>query len=105
MYNKDLTSIPQIRNQPSQKDAIEWEIPEQVSVAFMFIDKFGYTLSAKVRVEKKHWWNRSWKTFITHAPTTAEPFKKGLEFLESHGYTIEYDADLFEELVSSRDFS
>ncbi len=103
MYNKKLTSIPQIRNQSSKNDAIEWNIPQQVSVAFMFIEKFGYTVSTKVRVEKKHWWSRSWKTFITHAPTEAEAIRKGLEFLESYGYTIEFDTDQFEERVSNPD--
>ena len=66
----------------------------------MFIDKFGYTLSAKVRVKKKHWWNRSWKTFIAHTPTAAEAISKGMGFLESHGYQIEYDADQLEERVN-----
>ena len=103
MYNKKLTSIPQIRNQTSKNDAIEWEIPQQVSIAFMLIDKFGYTFSAKIRVEKKHWWSRSWKTFITHASTPAEAIRKGREFLESFGYTIEYDIDQLEERLSDAD--
>jgi len=105
MYNTKLISIPQIRNQTSQKDAIEWEIPQQVSVAFMLIEKFGYTFSAKIRVEKKHWWSRSWKTFITHAPTSREAIRKGLEFLESFGYTIEVDTDQLEERLSDPDHS
>ena len=70
-----------------------------------YIEKFGYTVSAKVKVEKKHWWNRSWKTFITHAPTTAEAIRKGLGFLESYGYTIEFDTDQFEERASNPDHS
>ena len=105
MYNKKLTSIPQIRNQTSNNDAIEWEIPQQVSVAFMLIDKFGYTFSAKIRVEKKHWWSRSWKTFITHASAPTEAIRKGIEFLENYGYTIEYDTAQLEEKLSDPDHS
>ena len=105
MFNKKLTTIPQIRNQTSRNDAIEWEIPQKVSVAFMLIEKFGYTFSAKIRVEKKHWWSRSWKTFITHAPATVEAIRKGLEFLESFGYAIEVDTDQLEERFSDPDHS
>ncbi|MCK5116582.1 MAG: hypothetical protein KAR44_08265 [Candidatus Aegiribacteria sp.] len=105
MYNKILTSIPQIRNQTSKNDAIEWEIPQQVSVALAFIDKCGYTVIAKVRIDKKHWWNRPWKTFITHAPSPAEAIKNGLEFLESYGYTIDYNTDQFEEMIGNPDNS
>jgi len=71
----------------------------------MLIEKFGYTFSAKIRVEKKHWWNRSWKTFITHAPAPVEAIRKGVEFLESFGYTIEFDTDEFEDRLSNPDHS
>jgi len=105
MFKKNLITIPRCDRHTPQKDAIEWEIPEQVSVAFMFVDKFGYTLASKVKVDKKHWWNRSWKTFMTHAPTPAEAIAKGLEFLESYGYTIEYDIDQFEDRIGNPDYS
>ena len=99
MYKNDFILIPRIGKDAPQRDTIEWGIPQQVSVALTLLDKFGYTVIAKVKVKKQHWWNRSWKTFITHAPTPDVAFRKGLEFLESYGYTIEYDADQFEEMI------
>ena len=95
--NKNLISIPQIVSHTPQKDTIEWEIPQQVSVAFTLIDKFGYTVMAKVKVEKKHWWNRSWKTFTAHADNSATAITKGREFLESYGYTIDTNTIQFEK--------
>ncbi len=103
MFKKNLVSVPRIGSQTPQTGAIEWEIPGQVSVAFMLVDEFGYSLIAKVRIDKKHWWNRPWKTFIAHASTPDEAVRKGLEFLESYGYTIEYDIDNFEEVIGRPD--
>jgi hypothetical protein len=103
MYGKNLISVPRIGSRTARQDAIEWTIPSQVSVAFMSVDRFGYSLIAKVKVKKKHWWNRSWKNFVTHAPTPEEAVRKGLEFLESYGYTIEYDIDHFEEVIGRPD--
>ena len=95
--NKNLISIPRIESRTPQKNTIEWKIPQQVSVALTLLDKFGYTLMAKVKVEKKHWWNRPWKTFTTHAPTQAAAITKGLEYLESYGYTIDHSTAQLEE--------
>jgi hypothetical protein len=105
MYKNDLILVPRIESTASEKQAIEWAIPEKVSVAFMLVDKFGYTVIAKVKVKKKYLWNRSWKTSISHAPAPAEAIGKGLEFLKSFGYTIEYDNDEFEEMISNQDHS
>jgi hypothetical protein len=99
MFKKNLVSVPRIGSQTPQTGAIEWEIPGQVSVAFMLVDEFGYSLMAKVRIDKKHWWNRPWKTFIAHAPTPDEAARKGLEFLESFGYRIDFDARQLEEMT------
>ena len=96
MY-KNLISIPRIESRTPQKDTIEWVIPQQVSVALTLIDKFGYTIMAKVKVEKKHWWNRSWKTFTAHDTTPDTAIMKGREFLESYGYTIDPDTIQFEK--------
>lgn len=105
MYKNDFILIPQIRNDATQRNTIEWRIPQQVSVALTLIEKFGYTVIAKVKVKKQHWWNRSWKTFITHASTPDAAFRKGLEFLESFGYTIEYDAGQIEERIGNPEYS
>ncbi|MEN8223111.1 MAG: hypothetical protein ABFR36_07605 [Acidobacteriota bacterium] len=96
MYNK-LTSIPRIESTTGEKDSIEWQIPQQVSVAFMFTKETGYSFIAKVKVEKKHWWNRPWETFITHATDQSEAIGKGQEFLEIHGYKIDPDTARFED--------
>ncbi len=87
--NKNLISIPRIESRTPQKDTIEWVIPQQVSVALTLIDKFGYTVMVKVKVEKKHWWNRSWKIFTAHDTTPDTAITKGREFLESYGYAID----------------
>ena len=94
MY-KNLISIPRIVSRTPQKDTIEWEIPQQVSVAFTLLDKVGYTVMVKVKVEKKHWWNRSWKIFTAHADNPDTAIMKGREFLESYGYTIDTDTIQF----------
>ena len=103
MYNQ-LTSIPRIKNRSEEKESIEWQIPRQVSAAFMFIKKMGYSFIAKVKVEKKHWWSRSWETFITHAPTQSEALSEGLKFLESHGYSIDPATARFEVRGGDRDY-
>ena len=102
MYNQ-LTTIPQILNQTVKKDSIEWQIPDRVSAAFMFIEKMGYSFIAKVKVEKKHWWNRSWETFITHAPVQSDALKKGLEFLEGHGYAIDPGTARLDRMIDDPD--
>ena len=47
MYKKKLILIPRNSDHPPQKDTMEWKIPQQVSVAFTLIDKFGYSLWLK----------------------------------------------------------
>ena len=94
---KNLISIPRIESRTPQKDTIEWKIPQQVSVAFTLLDKVGYTVMVKVKVEKKHWWSQSWKTFAAHADNPDTAITKGREFLESYGYTIDPDTIQFEK--------
>lgn len=103
MYKQNLISVPRTADPVSGRASIEWEIPGQVSVAFALIDKFGYTVMARVRVNKKHWWNRSWKTFATHATNPSEAVSKGQELLERYGYKLEYDIDELERVVGNPD--
>ena len=49
MYRKSLASIPQATGCGPQKQSIEWEISRQVSVAFLFLEKYGYTAIAEVK--------------------------------------------------------
>ena len=92
-----FTTIPRIEDRSGQKESVEWQIPHQVSAAFMFIDKFGYSFIAKVKVKKKRWWNRSWETFVTHDADQTSAVRKGIEFLERHGYTIDPETAVLKE--------
>lgn len=94
MYKK-LTTVPRIVNDKNQKDTLEWQIPQQISVVFTFLDNFGFTFMAKVRVEKKHWWNRSWQTFTAHDTDAASAIAKGNALLERYGYTIDQNSVKF----------
>lgn len=99
MYKEKLMKVPRVPSATyKEKDAVEWEISDRISVAFMLVEDFGYTLMGKVRVEKKHWWNRPWKNFVVHDEVPAEAVRKGQEILGSYGYTIDYDLD---ELLDS----
>ena len=93
MYGKDHIEVPRVEVTRKNSSALEWEIPDKISVAFAYIEKSGYTFMAKVKVKKKFWWSRSWNTFIVHAPTAEEALEKGLEHLASYGFTIECDLD------------
>lgn len=94
---KKMTVIPRINNSSSEEQTIEWQIPGRVSAAFMFTEATGYSFIAKVRVEKKHWWNRSWKTYITHSKNEEDAFRKGLKFLESHDYQIDAESSIHDK--------
>lgn len=101
MYRERLLSVPMVEHVAVGKKAIEWEIPDRVAVALAFIRDYGYTVMAKVRVEKEHWWSRSWKNTAVHAPTIDEAMGKCVEFIEEHGYTVEYDADRLAGLLGT----
>lgn len=99
MFRDRMISVPRVEGTLSRSEAVEWSIPDRVSVALVHLEDYGFTLMAKVRVDKRHFWSRSWKTFADHAPTVEEAMDKGLEFLEPHGYTIEYDTDRLKEIL------
>ena len=87
-----LIPVPRVESRAPQKNTIEWEIPGKVLVTFMLIERLGYTVIAKVRVEKKHWWSRPWKNFVAHATDSATAILKGTDFLEKYGYTIDHNS-------------
>jgi hypothetical protein len=58
----DNLLIPRIESRAPNKNTIEWEIPNKVSVGFMAVSGLGFFVSIKIKFDKKHWWNRSWKT-------------------------------------------
>jgi hypothetical protein len=105
MYSKNLITVPRIAGSTPGKDVMEWQIPGKVSVALALIGGIGYTMMAKIRVEKKHWWSRAWKTMEIHAPTPSEVMQKGLELLEDYGFSLDHDLEEIEELLGDREQS
>lgn len=103
MANQSIP-VPRVESRTPQKNTIEWEIPGKVLVTFMLIERLGYTVIVKVRVEKKHWWNRPWENFMTHAQDPTSAISKGLEFLEKHGYTIDHNSVQFGERIGDPEY-
>ena len=90
MKTNKLTPIPRIESQAPNRNTIEWEIPDKVSVCLILIEKIGHTFIAKVKIEKKYWWSSSYKTFTVSSTDVMEVIVKGLEFLEQYGYYIDH---------------
>jgi|GEM_PF-1584059 len=88
--NKRLTPIPRVASNAPNKNSIEWTITNKVKVAFMLIERIGYTMLINLKIEKKHWWNRADKTFSFSSPNPADAIMKGLDFLEKYGYYIDH---------------
>ena len=99
MTEKKLISIPRVESRAPNKNTIEWEIPEKVSVGLMLIEKIGYTFMVKVNVKKKHWWNSSHNTFTTSSTDIVEAITKVFDFLEQHGYYIDSDTLEYGEII------
>jgi hypothetical protein len=94
-----LRSIPRVESRAPNKNTIEWEIPDQVSVGLMLIERIGFTFIAKVKVKKKHWWHSSHKTFTVSSSNPMEAVIKVSEFLEGYGYYIDSDSIAHGEIV------
>lgn len=95
----NLISIPRVESRAPNKNTIEWEIPDRVSVGLMLVEKIGYTVLVKVKVEKKHWWNSSYKTFTTSSLNPAEAIMKMSDFLEQYGYYIDHNTVRLGEII------
>ena len=100
----NLISIPRIESQATNKNTIEWEIPDKVLATLILVSRVGYMFLAKVKQKKKHWWNRSWETFITKAADPATVVLTGLDFLEKHGYTIDHNSIEFGEKIGDPEY-
>lgn len=105
MNENNLISIPRVKSRAPNKNTIEWEIPDKVSVCLMLVEKIGYTVLVKVKVEKKHWWNSSHKKFTTSSPNPIEVTMKMSDFLEQYGYYIDHNTVEFGEKIGTPDFS
>lgn len=100
----NLVSIPRVESQAPNKNTVEWEIPDKVVVALMLVSGVGYMFLAKVKQEKKHWWNKTWKTFTTKAADPATAILTGLDFLEKYGYTIDHNSIEFGEKIGDPEY-
>jgi hypothetical protein len=103
MNENNLISIPRVKSRASNKNTIEWEIPDKVSVCLMLVEKIGYTVLVKVKVEKKHWWNSSYKRFTVSSLNPIEATIKMSNFLEQYGYYIDHNTVEFGEKIGSPD--
>ncbi len=104
MTGKNLISIPRVQSRAPNKNTIEWEIPGKVSVGFMLVDRLRYFVFMKIRVEKKHWWNRSWKSCTAKSHDPAEALINALDILEQHGFFIDYNTIQFGEKIGDPDY-
>lgn len=104
MNENNLISIPRVESHAPNKNTIEWEIQNKVSVCLMLVEKIGYTVMVKVTVEKKHWWNSSHKKFTTSSLNPVEATVKMSNLLEQYGYYIDHNTVEFGEKIGSPDF-
>ncbi len=95
----NLTSISRIPSMAPNKNTIEWEIPGKVSVGLMLVERIGYTFIANVKVDKKHWWSHSHKTFVASGWDIMELVQKISDFLEQYGYYIDANTIEFGEVI------
>jgi hypothetical protein len=96
---KELDTIPRVQSSAPNKNTIEWEIPGKVKVGFMLVDRAGYFVFTKIRVEKRHWWNRSWKTYTAKSHDPIEAVMNALDILETHGFYIDQNTIQFGEAI------
>ena len=96
---KNLISIPRVQSSAPNKNTIDWEIPGKVKVGFMLVDRAGYFVFMKIRVEKKHWWNRSWKTYTAKSHDPSKAMIEALDILEANGYHIDQNTIQFGERI------
>ena len=96
---KNLISIPRVQSSAPNKNTIEWKIPGKVKVSFMLVDRAGYFVFMKIRVEKKHWWNRSWKSYTTKSHDPSEALIEALNILKIHGFYIDQNTIRFGEAI------
>jgi hypothetical protein len=87
--NDHLLPIPRIESRAPNKNTIEWEIPNKVSVGFMAVSGLGFFATIKIKLDKKHWWNRSWKTFTSKSHDPAEAIMKSCDILDKYGFYID----------------
>lgn len=100
----NLISIPRVESRAPQKNTIEWKIPGKVSVVYMLIARMGYTAIIKIKKEKKHWWNKSWKNFVINNPDPAHTITKAVDILNENGYTIDHNTMKFGERIGDPEY-
>ena len=70
-------------------------------MVLMRVEHIGYTVLLKIKVPKKHWWDRSWKTFSEVDNDPAKAIINALGILEKHGYTIDHNTVQFGEKIGT----
>ena len=95
----NLTSIPRVPSGASNKNTIEWEIQNKVSVGLMLVQRIGYTFIVKIKKDKKHWWSSAYKTLVVSGQNVMELIQKISDFLEQYGYYIDADTIELGEVV------
>lgn len=101
---QNLTPIQRVESKAPLKNTIEWEIPNSVLASLMTIGGVGYMFIAKVKTEKKHWWNKKWKTYTKRAANPVTAVFSRLEFLQKFGYTIDHNSIGFGERIGEPDY-
>jgi hypothetical protein len=99
-----LKTIPRVESKAPQKNTIEWEIPNEVLASFLLVSGAGYMFVIKVKSNKKHWWESSWKHFSKTAPDPTSAFMLGLDFLEKFGYCIDHNSVQFGEKIGEPEY-
>ncbi len=102
--SENLVPIPRVESRAPNKNTIEWEIPEKVLASLMLVNGIVYMFLAKVKVEKKHFWNKSWRNFTTSDANAGTALVTGLAFLERNGYTIDHNTIEFGEKVGDPEY-
>ena len=95
----NLIPIPRVPSKAPNKNTIEWEIQDKVSVVLMSVKRIGYTFISKVKVDKKHWWNAQYKTFVVSGENIMELVQKISDFLEAYDYFIDANTIEFSEVI------
>ena len=89
--SSELKEVPRVFNQNPNIYTIEWAIPHEVRANVLRIVN-TYFFTAKIRVQKKHWWSKSNIIFQTSSLDIIEVIEKGFDFLVEHGYIINPDS-------------
>lgn len=99
-----LIALPRVESSSPSKNTIEWEIPDSALVVFMLVQGVGYTVTLKVRVHRRHWWNRAWITRTISSNDPSDAIMRAVTVLEENGYTIDHNTVQWGEKVGNPEY-